>query len=74
MKIPRWFFNLFVMPYCYLMMLIGETISHRDRGYGLSEQEEQEFYNEYFHLCLLMGIITCAVTIYSITEFYKSII
>jgi hypothetical protein len=72
--LPMWFFKVFVMPYCYLMMLIGETISHRDRGFGLSEYEEQQFYNRYFHLCLLMGIITCAVVMYSITEFLRSII
>ena len=34
---PLWFFKVFVMPYCYVMMTLGEAISYRDRGYGMSE-------------------------------------
>jgi hypothetical protein len=69
--LPMWFFKVFIMPYCYLMMLIGETISYRERGYGMSDFEEEQFYNRYFHICLFLGVVSCAMTLYLITHLIK---
>jgi hypothetical protein len=55
-------------------MLIGESISQKERGFGLSEREEEEFYNKYFHLCLLMGIISCALVMYTITVILRNFV
>jgi hypothetical protein len=68
---PLWFFKVFVMPYCYVMMTLGEAISYRDRGYGMSEYEEEQFYNRYFHICFFLGIMSCAFTIYIVVNFTK---
>jgi hypothetical protein len=69
--LPMWFFKIFVMPYCHIVMLIGETISYRERGYGLNDYEEEQFYNKYFHVCLVLGILSCALTLYAITHLIK---
>ena len=34
-------------------------------------EEEEEFYNRYFYICLFLGVVSCAMTLYLITHLIK---
>lgn len=68
--IPRWFFQVFVMPFLFLIMTIAESLAWKDRGFGLTEFEENQIYNKVIVICLTLGVLSCAFVFYSLTNLF----
>ena len=72
--LPSWFYKFFVLPYLLIIMVLIEAIHYKDSHLGLTVQEQEEVFDKFYYLCVVLGILTAALCLYVIKHLLNTIV
>jgi hypothetical protein len=72
--LPSWFYNFFVLPYLLIIMVLIEAIHYKDSHLALTVEEQEQVFDKFYYLCVVLGILTAALCLYIIKHFLVSIV
>lgn len=72
--LPSWFYKFFVLPYLLIIVVLIEAMHYRESHLSLTVQEQEEVFDKFYYLCVILGVLTAAFCLYIIKHLLNTIV